>query len=101
MEYELESETSTGSTLLLYILSLPILLPASSPPLPVNFSLSYNTMSQHDLNTIIRQQQEQLVAIQVLLAVGGGATSAEMARPQIFNGTYQRSQGLSQLVGYI
>jgi len=72
-EYELESETSTGFTLLLYISSPPTLLlplasPISSPP-------SYNTMSQHNLHQIIRQQQEQLAAIQVhiqALIVGVG-----------------------------
>jgi len=42
-EYELESETSTGSTLPVYTLSLP------TPPLPsvspINFPPSYNIMS--------------------------------------------------------
>ncbi len=57
-------------------------------------------MSQHDLHTIIRQQQEQLAAMQVqiqaLLAAGGGGTGGvergtteprvEVAIPAIFNG---------------
>jgi len=92
-EYKLESETSTGSALLLYTSSLPTPPPASSSPPPVDSPPSYNIMSQHDLNTIIRQQQEQLVAmqmqIQALLAkeavagreARGGVASTEMARP--------------------
>jgi len=56
-------------------------------------------MSQHDLNAIIRWQQKQLVVmqaqIQALLTGGAverraawsGATSTEVARPQIFDGT--------------
>jgi len=57
-------------------------------------------MSQHDLHTIICQQQEQLAAmqmqIQALLAAGGGGTGGvekgttgprvEVATPAIFNG---------------
>ena len=57
-------------------------------------------MSQHDLHAIIRQQQEQLVAmqaqIQALLAAGGGGARGEerrmtgpkieVATPAIFNG---------------
>ena len=57
-------------------------------------------MSQHDLHAIIRQQQEQLAAIQVqiqaLLATGGGEAGGaergttgpkvEVAMPAIFNG---------------
>ena len=57
-------------------------------------------MSQLDLHAIIRQQQEQLVAmqaqIQVLLAAGGGGAGGEerrmmspkveVATPAIFNG---------------
>jgi len=57
-------------------------------------------MSQHDLHAIIRQQQEQLAAMQVqiqaLLAAGGGGTGGEerrtmgpkveVATPAIFNG---------------
>jgi len=60
-------------------------------------------MSQHDLHTIICQQQEQLAAmqaqIQALLAAGGGGggvergttgsntgSHIEVAKPAIFNG---------------
>jgi len=62
-------------------------------------------MSQHDLNTIIRQQQEQLVAMQIQIQAllveeavagrkaGGGAASTEMARPQIFDGTSSKVSG--------
>ena len=62
-------------------------------------------MSQHDLNAMIRQQQEQLVAmqaqIQALLAggvvagrtAGGEAASTEAARPQIFDGTLSKVSG--------
>jgi len=55
-------------------------------------------MSQHDLHTIIRQQQEQLVAMQAQLqalverGVREGATivivgSIKVVKPQIFDGT--------------
>jgi len=48
MEYKLESETSIGSTLSLNTTT--------------SLSLSFN-MSQHDLQAIIIQQQEQLAAM--------------------------------------
>jgi len=86
---------------------------ASSPPTPppIDSSPSYNhNMSQINFHKIIRQQQEQIAAmqaqIQALLEggtrgeegeavarVGGEAT--EMAKPQIFDGT------LSKVVGFI
>jgi len=53
-EYESKSETSIGSALPLYTS-----LPPPTPPPP-----SYPIMSQHNLHAIIRQQQEQLAAIQ-------------------------------------
>jgi len=52
-KYKSERETSIGSALPLYMFSPP------TPPLPSSY-----TMSQHDLHAIIRQQQEQLLAIQ-------------------------------------
>ena len=58
-----------GSVLPLYTL---LLLPSS--PSPIDSPLSYHTISQHDLHTIIRQQQEQLVAMQAqiqALIIGG------------------------------
>jgi len=78
---------------------LPTLLPVSLSPSPISSPPSYNIISQHNLNVIIRQQQEQLAAmqaqIQALLAGGvvvkraekSGAVSTEVTRPQIFNGT--------------
>ena len=88
-EYKSESETSTGSALPLY--TSP---PPSTPPPP-----PYPIMSQHDLHAIIRQQQEQLAAmqaqIQALLAGGGAERGAaevsrgyqmEVAKPAIFSG---------------
>jgi len=99
-EYESESETSTGSTLSLYTSLLPILPPVSSLPSPINFPLSYDTISQHDLNAIIKQQQEQLAAIQAQIqallvgeAVVGRVASTEVARPQIFDGTSSKVSG--------
>jgi len=88
LEYELESETSTGSTLLLYT-SSPLVL---SSPSPINSPPSYNTMSQHDLNAIIRQQQKQLAAMQVQIQalLAREAVSIEVARPQIFNETLSK-----------
>ena len=62
LEYKSETKSNIGSVLSAQEQSLPILPPLTSlspsPPPPY-------TMSQHDLNTIIRQQQEQLVAMQV------------------------------------
>jgi len=65
-------------------------------------------MSQHDLYTIIRQQQEQLAAMQAQLQalvereVGGGATiaviSTEVARPQIFDGTLSKISGFITVI---
>jgi len=99
-EYESESETSTGSTLPLYTSPPPIPLP--SPP-PIDSPLPYPIMSQHNLHAIIRQQQEQLAAMQVqiqaLLAATEGATGGaergvaevsrgyqmEVAKPAIFS----------------
>jgi len=62
LEYELESKTSTDSTLPVYTSSPSTPLPLSASP--INSPPSYNIMSQHDLHAIIRQQQEQLVAMQ-------------------------------------
>ena len=91
LEYESDTETSTGSVLPLYTSPLPP--PIDSPP-------PYPIMSQHNLHAIIRQQQEQLAAIQVqiqvLLAAGEGGAGGvergttgpkvEVATPAIFNG---------------
>jgi len=53
-----------GSALSIYTSSLPT-LPSQSPS-PINSPSSYhNNMSQFNLQAIIRQQQEQLAAIQV------------------------------------
>ena len=58
-------------------------------------------MSQHNLHTIIWQQQEQLVAMQAqlqALAERGleaiGTASTEVAKPQVFDETHQISQDL-------
>ena len=86
-EYESESETSTSS-------ALPLYTSPSSPP-PIDSPPPYPIMSQHDLHAIIRQQQEQLAAmqaqIQALLATGGEerrmtGPKIEVATPAIFNG---------------
>jgi len=101
---ESESETSTGSALLLYT-STPPSPPPSSLPLPIDSPPYYN-MSQVNLHEIIRQQQEQLVTmqaqIQALLAGGAGGQverkegrggGAEIAKPQIFDGTLAKVGG--------
>ena len=92
LEYEYKSETSTGSTLLLY----------TSPP--IDSPSPYPNISQINLHEIICQQQKQLAAIQAqiqaLLAGGGGEARGmergmtgsnmgphvEVAKPAIFNG---------------
>ena len=93
----MESKTSIGFALPLYTLLSPTsplssLSPIDSPP-------SYHTISQYNLHTIIRQQQEQLVAMQVqiqALIVGGAVAEREVeesnmgshmevAKPPVFN----------------
>jgi len=77
LEYESESETSTGSALPLYTSSPPSPPPPPPPssPSPIDSPPHYN-MSQVNLHEITRQQQEQLVTmqaqIQALLARGAG-----------------------------
>ena len=66
-EYKLETESNVGSVLLAHQSPIP-----TPPPPP------YTAMSQHNLYTIIRQQQEQLVAMQVQIqALIAGETEAE------------------------
>ena len=110
-EYESETETSAGSVLPLYT-SLPPTPPPPTPPQssppPIDSPPSYHNMSQQiNLHKIIRQQQEQLAAMQVqiqaLLAAGGGGTGGamgsnagahiEVAKPAIFNGEAGRVGG--------
>jgi len=96
-EYESDTETSAGSVLPLYISSPPTPPPPSSAS-PINSPPHYN-MSQLNLHEIIRQQQEQLAAMQaqiqaLLVAQGGGGTGTgpnvgahmEVAKLAIFNG---------------
>jgi len=99
-DYESDTETSAGSVLLLYTPSPPTPPPLSSTP-PIDLPPHYN-MSQLNLHKIIRQQQEQLAAmqaqIQALLAAQGGVGAGgagtgpnagshmEVAKPAIFNG---------------
>ena len=105
-EYESDTETSAGSVLPLYTTSPPT-PPLPSSSLPIDSPPSYN-MSQINLHEIIRQQQEQLAAmqaqIQALLAAqeGAGAGGAErgstgpkveVATPAIFNGEAARVGG--------
>jgi len=105
-EYKLEGETSIGSALPLYTTLLPSLPPLLSSPSPITYN-----MSQINLYKIIRQQQEQLAAIQAqiqaLLAVGevgAGSTERktmgsnigsqiEVAKPAIFNEEAERVGG--------
>jgi len=93
----LESKTSSGSALPLYTLS-PHIPPLSSPS-SIDSPPSYHTISQHNLHAIIRQQQEQLAAMQVQIqalikegAVAGReveesniGSHMEVAKPPVFN----------------
>ena len=93
-DYKSDTETSAGLVLPLYTSPLP------PPSPPIDSPPPYPTMSQHDLHAIVRQQQEQLAAmqaqIQALLAAGGGGAGGEerrmtgpkieVATPAIFNG---------------
>jgi len=106
-EYESDTETSAGSVLPLYTSSPPTPPPPSTIS-PIDSPPRYN-MSQLNLHEIIRQQQEQLAAmqaqIQALLAAqggvgtGGAATGSnmgshmEVAKPAIFNGEVGRVGG--------
>jgi len=108
LEYESKTETSTGSALPVYTSSPPIPSPQSSSPSPIDSPPHYN-MSQLNLHEIIRQQQEQLAAmqaqIQALLAVQGGVGAGgavtgpnvgshmKVAKPAIFNGEAGRVGG--------
>jgi len=103
-EYESESETSTGSALPLYTSPLPL------PSPPIDSLPPHPNISQINLHEVIRQQQEQLAAmqaqIQALLAAGeeAGGTERritgsnmgphiEMAKPAIFNGEARKVGG--------
>ena len=98
LEYELETESNVGLVLLAYQLSQPIsLLPSLLPPLstPTILPLLY-TMSHYNINlhAIIRQQQEQLVAMQAQIQAlkerevrGVAAISTEVAKLQVFDRT--------------
>jgi len=100
-EYESDTKTSAGLVLPLYTSSPPTPSPLSTSLSPIGSPPSYNSnMSQINLHEIIRQQQEQLAAmqaqIQALLAAQRGAQAEavgpnmgshmEVAKPAIFNG---------------
>jgi len=111
-EYESETETSAGSILLLYTSPPPTPPPPSISPSPIDSPPSYNqnNMSQTSFQEIIRQQQEQMAAMQaqiqaLLVAVGGGAVAGgaatgtnagshmEVAKLAIFSGEAERVGG--------
>ena len=103
-EYKSETESNAG-LILSAQLSQPTPPPLTSPsslPLPLLYE-----MSQHDLHAIIRQQQEQLAAMQMQIqaliakvaATGRGIeelnrrSHMEVAKPPVFNGEVGRVGG--------
>ena len=102
MEYESETKSSTRLVILAQEQSL---LPT---PLPTSLLLLLlNTMSQHNINLkqVVCQQQEQLAALQAIIAQArsGGAegtaaliqpnTQVEVVRLQEFNGSSGKVAG--------
>ena len=98
-ECKSEAETSTGSMLSLYTISLPTS--------PINSPFSYPRISQYNYPAIIKQLQEQLAAqqaqIQALLEAGTRAerevmgsnmgSQMEVAKPPIFNREARKVEG--------
>jgi len=67
-------ETSISSILLLYTSSPPTLLLILSLPIPIDSSLFYYNINQYgsiSLEQVVQQQQEQIAALQVLIAQAG------------------------------
>ena len=63
LEYKSETESNKGSVLLAYQSPPPTPLSLTSLSLTPSLLPPYTAMSQHNLPTIIRQQQEQLVVM--------------------------------------
>ena len=107
LEYNSESETNTTFSPLPIYTSSPLMPPLLSPS-PIDSPSTYNTMSQHNLYAIIRQQQKQFVAMQAQIQalIAGGAVAGrgaleesnigpnmEIAKPPVFNGKVGRVEG--------